>query len=812
MNPTDPVSAPPRDSHPSSPRPGTAMTRVAVDARPAKPALPPREEALATTLELGDLLRALRRRWLMAAIVAPLTAVLAMVVAYPLVIKERYSSEATLQLALFGRSIVFNNGVSMGDAHAYMRTQSQLLRSPIVVEDALKDEKYKGLKTLEDLNENERFNWLSANIQSSFAGDLMMVSIPTPYPEEASTLTNTLVNSYLRFANVLEMDRKMDEFSQLRDSYVKFNESLNTKRKELQKLAEQYGSGDPIILEMRYQFHQNKVARLEQLLEEVNQRIRLAEIRRQILLEEQRTNRTGTGLTPRRDAEGKSDSNAASRSPAATSPGRLDSREIDDLVEEYLQRDRNLLTAQVRLQTIKDSMKKFRNTQDPSYKKLETELRYREIDFLRLQNEAREAIRRDLEASRLGNRLSSSPRSATPNDLFANATLEQIERSLREDYEWAELLQQDLQQQTRLLVTHNSNSFKIEQIKEELNTADRISELLSNRIEEMRVELDAPPRITLINPADAVRIVGDPTKRLKLSGMIGAGVFFASLVGIALLEFYSNRVDNLNVLGASMGMNVIGAIPTLPRQTNSSRSISKPNDRQVVWEGMLRESINEIRSHVLHANMPTPPRVLLVTSSMPREGKTTLSSYLAVSMASCGHRTLLVDCDFRRPMSHQLFGTQKSPGLAEIFRNEIDLWSAIQTTSFNLLSTLAAGEGDPQTIELLNHNLLAGLIEQARGVFDFIIIDSAPVLPVSDTLLVGRAVDAALFVVMRNQSRRDRVYDAYERLHRFGIPVLGTVVTAATSPKRYGYDPYGYYSYGYTYYYQHQRASEDGAA
>jgi capsular exopolysaccharide synthesis family protein len=166
----------------------------------------------------------------------------------------------------------------------------------------------------------------------------------------------------------------------------------------------------------------------------------------------------------------------------------------------------------------------------------------------------------------------------------------------------------------------------------------------------------------------------------------------------------------------------------------------------------------------------------MVTSAVSGEGKTTLASHLAGSLARAGRRTLLVDCDLRRPSAHQLFEVASHPGLSEVLLGEVPVSDAVSATAVPGLWLLPAGQWDRAVLRALAGEEVQKVFTALRQHYDFIIIDSHPVLQAADSLLIGLHVDAVILALMRDLSRMPRVSMACQRLTDLGIPVLGAVV------------------------------------
>jgi capsular exopolysaccharide synthesis family protein len=170
-------------------------------------------------------------------------------------------------------------------------------------------------------------------------------------------------------------------------------------------------------------------------------------------------------------------------------------------------------------------------------------------------------------------------------------------------------------------------------------------------------------------------------------------------------------------------------------------------------------------------------RVVMVTSAVSAEGKTTLASNLAMSLAHAGRKTLLIDCDLRRPAAHQLFEQALQPGFSEVILHEVDLPDAVRPTTVDPnLFLLPAGMWDRNVVQELAKTGVTSIFEKLREEFDFIIVDSHPVLAATDSLLIGQYVDAVIVSLMRDVSQMHNVHTACQQLATLGIRVFGAVV------------------------------------
>jgi capsular exopolysaccharide synthesis family protein len=188
---------------------------------------------------------------------------------------------------------------------------------------------------------------------------------------------------------------------------------------------------------------------------------------------------------------------------------------------------------------------------------------------------------------------------------------------------------------------------------------------------------------------------------------------------------------------------------------------------------------------ILHESRGEAIRVVMITSAVKGEGKTSLACHLAISLARAGRRTLLIDCDLRSPTAHRLFDLPPGPGLSEVLRGEVDVADVLQPTLACGLYLIPAGRCDAHAIQALAQDPIQALFGDLRGRYDFIIVDSAPVLTVVDSLLVSQNVDAVILSILRDVSQVPKVYAAYERLAVLGIRMLGAVVNGTPGQSHY---------------------------
>ena len=180
---------------------------------------------------------------------------------------------------------------------------------------------------------------------------------------------------------------------------------------------------------------------------------------------------------------------------------------------------------------------------------------------------------------------------------------------------------------------------------------------------------------------------------------------------------------------------------------------------------------------LIHAARSGSHRVIMIASALSGEGKTSLASHLATSLARSGQKTLLIDADLRCPSIHRLFDLTLDPGLSELLRGEVAFEDVIVSTAVEELKVLTAGKCDTRTLRILSQGGLGGLFAQLKDQYDFVIVDSSPILPVADAQIIAQQVDAVLFSILADVSRKTKIQAAYQRIAALGVKVLGAVVT-----------------------------------
>jgi succinoglycan biosynthesis transport protein ExoP len=311
------------------------------------------------------------------------------------------------------------------------------------------------------------------------------------------------------------------------------------------------------------------------------------------------------------------------------------------------------------------------------------------------------------------------------------------------------------------------------------------------RLEQFRYEAKGEARIRPVNPNGAMiptRPIGD--KRTNYLMMTPIGVLGVVLGLVVLLEIRAGRVDDPEVLSSRIKHEVFSIAP-LP----SIRADEANSDKAEQRLARFVQSLDHLRVAICEGGSAGEGRCVMITSATGGEGKTTLSAHLAARCANSGTATLLIDADMRRASLGRLLDVPVGPGLVDVLGGEIDLDEALITVQAGGFHFLSAGSAGKDPSRVLKSTRFSELLARLRQTYDLVIIDTPPVLPVADALIMGRWVDGAVMAARFDASRLPLVERANRQLALAGIPVLGVVVNGVRGQST----AYGNYNYAYNY-------------
>jgi capsular exopolysaccharide synthesis family protein len=279
-----------------------------------------------------------------------------------------------------------------------------------------------------------------------------------------------------------------------------------------------------------------------------------------------------------------------------------------------------------------------------------------------------------------------------------------------------------------------------------------------------------------------------PVRNVLLAVIIG---LFAGCGFAVLRDRFDNRVRSEDDLSdATKGAPVLGNIHY------DKKALQTPLIRDLGSHDPRVEAFRVLRTNLQFINVDVMHKVYVVTSAVPGEGKSSTTCNMAESLASSGDRVLLIEGDLRRPRATEYLGLENAVGVTTVLVGRVRFEAALQRAGDGF-DFMASGRVPPNPAELLQSTAMLAVLREARALYDVVLIDAPPLLPVTDAAVLTAESDGALLVVRHNSTTRDQVANALARLESVGARLLGSIVTMSPRSKRAS-SGYGYgYVYGY---------------
>ena len=694
-------------------------------------------------------LHAVRRHWLLALSTGLACAAVTGAVIY-LLLPVRYKATAYLQLSpstptLLGNSTADQSQQVMNEFEIFRDTQASLIKTEKVITAALRDPGLKGLQCIAQADErHDAIQWLIDAIHVEFPGKnggVMLVSATEPQDKidsslppgkPAAAIVNAVVKAYME--QVVEADKAKRELrlNELNTIHADKGEEVRKKREQLKREQEAIGAADEQTMAARTQLAVSMYSEFQREFQRMKseQRILVGKLQEtERTLDEMQADQAGAEI-PEVDVVMLLNPNPVYRD--------LQSRLA--MLQGFARIHSNAIAPGTKLPA------GFNRTQ------ADYEGTKAQIDALQ------EQTRKMVHDSKLIALKQEKSHLKSELDIYAGqitAFEKEVEKK-RDDADSA-----------------GRSSISAQMAKADVENIERILRNVAEEQEHLRVELKSASRVTPTLAELPEHAARDYRNMYTICGSLFA--MFLPAVGIVVWDLRKQRVNSASDVSKRMRIPVIGAVPRIPATV--MRRLGDTSKKSQVWKLRFTESVDGVAARLLRKAECDQTRVILITSAVSGEGKTTLATQLAMSLARAQRRTVLVDFDLRQPTLDGALGLPLGPGICEALRGEGDVTGMVQQTETEGLSVVTAGSWNRQVLSTLSNGVVGTVLEQLRMNFDFVIIDSSPLLPIVDTRLVCQHVDAVLLSVLRDVSQSSKVMAAQEMLDAFGVRSVEAVVT-----------------------------------
>ncbi|MGC1275001.1 MAG: AAA family ATPase [Planctomycetaceae bacterium] len=694
----------------------------------------------------AELLHSLRRQWLLGLVIGLCFAVAAAGAAWYFQ-KPKFTSTAFLRISARDAPLIFETADRSGrpDFKTYLATQQQLMLTPLVLNAALRSENLAKLPRVKA--HPNPIEWLQKELKVTFEAEIGQISFTDGDPKVAAGVVEGVVAAYMEEVVLAEENVRRQRLDNLERVYAEAETKVRAKRSELRTLVDTLGSGDSESLSIAQQGAVQEFSLFRNELTRVQFDLMRAE----------------GELELRKAAAGTTD-DAADDATTADSPA-VSSLVLDQLttadpiasglVGDIVRLHENIREVERRF-TAAAAAGRVRNYQS-QIEELEKLLAAR-----------RDVLQRNLALQGPTSLGAGTLQSRATDDLaFQIAVLKKQEQEL----------QSQVTEREADAKKFGRSSIDVEMLRAEIGSLDDVLTRIGGEIERTTIELRSGTRTSVISPA-SVPLSEGSKKRAALAaagGLAGLGLPIALLM---LLDVRRRRVDGVATITDRLRLDVLGVVPRIP-----PRALKRLTDESAQpdhWQERLAESINAVTAMVLRKAAQEDKRVILVSSAVAGEGKTTLAGQLGVRLAETGHRTLLIDFDIRRPALHVAFDAALEPGVTDVLDGVAELADAIHPTDHPNLSLIPAGSRISNLLNAAAQGILEEFFESVRPDYEFVVVDCSPVLPVVDTRLIGQFGDGIILSVLKDVSEAPKVAAARAILQSHGVSVMGTVVTGCS--------------------------------
>jgi polysaccharide biosynthesis transport protein len=365
-------------------------------------------------------------------------------------------------------------------------------------------------------------------------------------------------------------------------------------------------------------------------------------------------------------------------------------------------------------------------------------------------------------------------------------------------------LQASLGQAKGTLMGDNAASVELADLQRKASAASTLYDSLLNRAKQTSTDQGSETSDSrIVSHAKIPNRPSFPNKPLNLA--LGLVLGLAGAIGsVFLMEALDSGLATSEDVERMLGLPHLGAIPALD-STTDGKALGVAPGQYVIDKPLsaFAEAFRNLRASILFSKVDTPVKVVLVTSSLPGEGKTTTTFCLGRSMAMSGARVVIVDCDLRRRNINRLLGVEPEVGLIEVLQGQTSLDEAMVFDEPTGAWFLPLSKSTHTPKDLFGSAAMDRLIATLRERFDMVLLDTAPVIPVSDTRILAPKADVVVFLAQWRRTPRKAIEAAFSLLKSVGADIAGVALTLvdAQQQAKYGYGDSGYYYRSYRKYY-----------
>lgn len=734
-----------RSLQPREPAPAGRLVTAAVQPlrRPAPPSAADDEG-----IQLSVIWNAVARWWRVILPASLLIAAIGTFVSFRMFI-PKYRATAYLQIDETPKYVVAAKPEDL--SRRFVFTQVELIRSPLVLISALSDPQLAQIPEL--ANRKSPWEWLAKKaleVTPLNDSELLMVAYEGPDPAMSAKLVDGVVNAYLRHLDG-EQERQDNYLIQALEEEQREQEvKLKLMEDEIRQLRKELpGDATPVP-------NRREIVVAANPLKDLQEQLNTAEMG---VIELDAKIRATQELIAKPDV-----------------------RVGESILDAQIDQDPTVAAALAEIDQLQKKLDQI-------------------ASFSRLGQEDPQHVRLADAIGQLQARLQDKRRDARPRvqQQIAAAGRQQFETELvdlqrQRDVEQARIrqLEERMSHQRTRQEAASGAQLELEFALQRLEPAQTVLAQITERLTTMKTEKARPARVRLSQAARASEepVAWIPTRGLMMTFALAAGL----PLGLALLwEITIRRITSVDQLEKHRDeIGVIGEIASLP--VSRGGKIRASETSKLADVELFEESIDSLRTSLILAEDQHQVQVMAVASAVSGEGKTSVSSQLAVSLArATGKPVLLIDGDMRSPDIHNIFQIQRIPGLAEVLGGKCRLEDAINRSWSDAVHLLPAGDLHCSPHKLMGTQSFQQLLEEVRLWYRYIVIDTPPVLAASEALIMAREADGVLLCAMRDHSRESHVRLAYRRLIQTGARPLGKVLSGVPV-RQYAYR-YGTYNY-----------------